>query len=77
MLYMINSILYRKESTTALNILNELSAVINTLPEWDEKPDEWLIANPSADIVVIRGSEFSYEALEYLELNISKKNQLA
>lgn len=77
MLYIIQSILYRKENVTALRFFYELKEVIDIFPSWDNKPKEWFIANPLKDIIALFYSGVSIEALEYLYEKILQKKAVS
>lgn len=75
MLYIIQSILYRVNEVSALKLFNEVNDFINILPEWNEKPNEWLIAHPSKKVVAVTHSGITPEAREYIDDVIAKKSQ--
>lgn len=66
MFYKLQGLFYRKNSETALNLLNEMCSFINLLPDWVEKPDNWLIANPSKKIIAIENGLVTQEAIDYV-----------
>jgi len=44
--YKIQSLLYRKGALTACQLFIELKYLIDSLPNWQEKGNKWLIAHP-------------------------------
>lgn len=69
--------MYRGNLTTAERLLDELKNLIRIFPEWDRKPNEWLIANPAKDIMAFSHLEISTEALEYLRDTILKRKSVS
>lgn len=70
MLYKIQGLFYRKNKLTTENILNELISFINILPEWNEKPEHWVLASQKGSINAITNGSASPELIEYLSEKI-------
>jgi len=75
--YKIHSLLYRQDITTATQLFEELRYLIDILPDWVEKKNNWLIAHPSKKIVALNELGFSEDALVYVEYLIVNKKTIS
>lgn len=61
------SLLYRKDELSASQLFKELKYLIDSLPEWKEKGNSWLIAHPSKKVVAFNKSNVTDAALAYVD----------
>lgn len=74
MFYKIQFIFYRKKNTVQQDIFNDLILFIKQLPDWKEKPSQWLIAHPTKTLIAIDNGEATSDARSYIEvMMLSKK----
>ncbi|AVR04444.1 Imm52 family immunity protein [Pluralibacter gergoviae] len=67
MFYKMQFIFYRKNEASAIEIFDEVSKFINLIPNWPEKPAEWLIAHPMNEMIAIKSERVTAEALKYVD----------
>lgn len=75
--YKIHSLVYRKDIVTAIQLFKELKYLIDALPCWVEKKNNWLIAHPSKRIVALNEHGFSEDALAYVDSLIVNKKSIS
>ena len=75
--YKIHSSLYRKDIVTAIQLFKELKYLIDALPNWVEKKNNWLIAHPSKKIIALNEHGFSEEALAYVDYLIVNQKSIS
>lgn len=75
--YKIHSSLYRKDIVTAIKLFKELKYLIDALPNWVEKKNNWLIAHPSKKIIALNEHGFSEEALAYVDYLIVNQKSIS
>ncbi|MCB5309801.1 Imm52 family immunity protein [Yersinia massiliensis] len=76
MYYKIQSLLYRTDKLTPYNLLNELKNIIDVMPTWQEKGNDWLIAHPSKRMIAINKLGVTEEALFYVDCLINNNKSI-
>lgn len=72
MFYKVQFIFYRDKTGSAPDLLSELMSFVNKIPDWQEKPKEWIIAHPSEFMLAFKDGNINDEAVKYVETIIQK-----